>query len=1120
MSIDRQRVRQYLKTFDFDGLFREELGWDNTPSIELKISTNNRNFRITAIAEKRKFLVYVCQPEDDEGIPDRATCNKIDRLVTDYTREQFIIYTDEARQEQYWQWVRREKGKPTALRGERFHASQSGERLLQKLESLYISWEEEDELALSDVKKKTKRAFDVEKVTKKFYAEFKSQHGKFLDFIKGIQDQFDKEWYASLMLNRLMFIYFIQQKGFLDGNQNYLQDRLQWCKANRGEDEFQSFYRFFLLKLFHDGLGSPQRDNTELNALLGKVPYLNGGLFEVHQLEDTYSDIQIPDSAFERIFAFFDQWDWHLDDRPNKSECEINPDVLGYIFEKYINQKQMGAYYTKEDITEYISKNTIIPYLFNAAEKGCKIPFEPGGSVWRLLQENPDHYLYDAVKKGVIDDNNVIPLPDDIAAGINDVSQRGGWNRLAPEEYGLPTEIWREHVARRQRCLEVREKLLQGEIHSINDLITYNLDIRQFAQDVIDTCEGPELLKAFYKAITAVSVLDPTCGSGAFLFAALNILQPLYEACLERMQGFVDDLDCEPHPEKFKPFRTTLEQVAKHTNRNYFIFKSIILNNLYGVDIMVEATEICKLRLFLKLVSQVEVDPSKENLGLEPLPDIDFNVRAGNTLVGFATLEEVRRAITQDQVKSKRSAVVSEEASQFKLEFGDDLSRINEAAESADRAYQMFRQMQTQQGMSGRDFAEKKQEVRQRLKTLNDELNTYLAKECSVDSGNFAKYQHFLKTHQPFHWLAEFYGVLAQGGFSIAIGNPPYIESKNVKDYTVKSFLSDSCKDLYAYTLERAVNVSDRNGRIGFIVPMSCFSVERFRPIQNYLTSKTSSLMISHWSGDAHPSKLFEGVDKRLEIILGTIQKTRNFKPQIFTTKYIKWYSEERAVLFKVHPVYQEQNFEDSFFSSSLPKISSSLESSILKKLKTTDQAIKAIQSSGGKSKVYYTRKVSFFLQFLDFIPKVFDKNGRQRDPSELKSVEFKSEEIRDVCLSCLTSSLFYWFNIVSSDCRNLNKREIVSFPVPTNKLLIKHDLIADFLEKIMASYEQNSSLRTVFYQGKGDITVQYFNFRPSKPLIDKLDKIIHEAYGLTKEESDFLVSFDVKYRLGKDQME
>ena len=123
-----------------------------------------------------------------------------------------------------------------------------------------------------------------------------------------------------------------------------------------------------------------------------------------------------------------------------------------------------------------------------------------------------------------------------------------------------------------------------------------------------------ELLRAFWRALEKISVLDPTVGSGAFLFAALNILKPLYEACLERMEAFVGDLDRsgEKHrPEKFSDFRAVLARVGAHPNADYFILKAIILNNLYGVDIMEEATEICELRLFLKLAAQVEPDPPR-----------------------------------------------------------------------------------------------------------------------------------------------------------------------------------------------------------------------------------------------------------------------------------------------------------------------------------------------------------------------------------------------------------------------------------------------------------------------------------------------------------------------------
>ena len=230
----------------------------------------------------------------------------------------------------------------------------------------------------------------------------------------------DREWYASVMLNRLMFVYFIQRKGFLDADPAYLRNRLDRCQQEQGKDKFYTFYRYFLLRLFHEGFGKRRKDRApDLEKLLGNIPYLNGGLFDVHELEkpDRYGkDIQIPDKAFERVFDYFDQYQWYLDERPLRDDNEINPDVLGYIFEKYINQKQMGAYYTKEDITEYISKSTVLPFLFDAARAKCKVAFEnPGGpTVWELLRENPDRYIYPAVRHGV--DKK---LPPEIAAGLD-----------------------------------------------------------------------------------------------------------------------------------------------------------------------------------------------------------------------------------------------------------------------------------------------------------------------------------------------------------------------------------------------------------------------------------------------------------------------------------------------------------------------------------------------------------------------------------------------------------------------------------------------------------------------------------------------------------------------------
>ncbi|MGB7621908.1 MAG: DNA methyltransferase, partial [Terriglobia bacterium] len=643
-NLNIPRTRELLKSFDLRPLFIEELGWDRH-SGKLPVVIGSQDFLLEAIAEKRGMVAYLCATPSGQCLEDHSLRLKIEKQVAKTVHEHLIIFTDGAHARQIWQWVRREPGKPVACREHPFHRAQSGEALAQKLQTIAFSFDEEENLTLTDVTLGARASFDVERITKRFYDRFKKEHSGFLEFIAGIAESPDREWYASVMLNRLMFVYFVQRKGFLDGDHNYLRNRLRRMQIDHGKDRFYSFYRYFLLRLFHEGLGSKGR-TSELEKLLGKIPYLNGGLFEKHSVEQRYSNIQIPDEAFERIFDYFDQYQWHLDERPLRADNEINPDVLGYIFEKYINQKQMGAYYTKEDITEYISKNTVLPFLFDAARTKCKIAFEnPNGpTIWDLLKDDPDRLIYPAIKHGVSWDiyandgkgaslKSIRKLPDEIADGLDDVSKRTKWNRPAPTDYALPTEIWREVVSRRRRYEEVRHKLSSGAVRNINDLITLNLDIRQFAQDAVESSEGPELLRAFWHAIQHVTVLDPTCGSGAFLFAALNILEPLYEACLGRMEAFVEDLDRsgEKHrPEQFSDFRNVLYRVEGHPNRRYFIFKNIILNNLFGVDIMEEAVEICKLRLFLKLAAQVEPDVTKENLGIEPLPDIDFNIRAGN----------------------------------------------------------------------------------------------------------------------------------------------------------------------------------------------------------------------------------------------------------------------------------------------------------------------------------------------------------------------------------------------------------------------------------------------------------------------------------------------------------
>ncbi|MCB0770724.1 MAG: hypothetical protein KDC00_10005, partial [Flavobacteriales bacterium] len=384
--LSRAAFKKLLGEQAIDKLFNE-LGWDRPQKTDLLLRIGAETVPLKLVAEKRGFVVAV---HYHAALPDKATRQKIEKQLTKATNEHLLVYVDPSNGQQVWQLAIRRPQQPITYHEATWHKGTDPEQLFQKLSGLFIPLEAEEGITLVDVREQVTAQFErnTKDVTKKFYREFSAQHKEFLKFIKGIQEKVDQEWYASLMLNRLMFIYFIQKKGFLNGDRDYLQNKLKESTERKGKDKFYTFYRDFLLVLFHQGLGSPKR-SAELLKEIGKVPYLNGGLFDVHDLEKGH-DIHVADKAFEGLFKFFDQWNWHLDTRASSTGRDVNPDVIGYIFEQYINDRaKMGAYYTKEDITEYIAKNTVVPHLLGVARERCKVAFDGEASAWNMLRDNP-----------------------------------------------------------------------------------------------------------------------------------------------------------------------------------------------------------------------------------------------------------------------------------------------------------------------------------------------------------------------------------------------------------------------------------------------------------------------------------------------------------------------------------------------------------------------------------------------------------------------------------------------------------------------------------------------------------------------------------------------------------
>lgn len=1097
MIIDPEKFQRLLEDFSLAELFNE-LGWDRAHRKPQRIEVGGAPYLLTELAQKRGVAVLLCSPDADGNVPSRAVMLKIEKEAAKLVHEHLLIFSDRSHSVLTWLWVSRVPGQPATTRTHTWRKGNSGEGLRQKLSQIVWSLEQEEAITLTDVVKGLKSAFDRDNVSRQFYDQFKREHDAFAGFIAGLNDGGGREWYASVMLNRLMFIYFVQRKGFLDGDPEYLRNRLTQVQRMAGEGKFHSFYRIFLRRLFHEGLGGVPADRDPgLVALIGDIPYLNGGLFDIHELEEANPEIDIPDDAFERLFDFFDRWDWHLDDRPLASGSEINPDVLGYIFEKYINQKQMGAYYTKEDVTEYIGKNTVLPHLLEQARERCEVAFAGDSSVWNLLRIDPERYIYPAIKTGVIDeDGALVPesaLPDFVRAemarrNVIGRDRRYGvgeavFHTAAGKRGTLPTETWREYVDRRQRCIGLRERLASGAVRSADDFITFNLDIRQFMQDVIDTTTSPDLLRAVWHAIVGrvpeksnetfrhgISILDPTCGSGAFLFAALNILEPLYEACLERMEGFVEDaakLGRKPEAD----FVRVLKEVAKHPSRRYYIYKSIILHNLFGVDIMAEAVEICKLRLFLKLVSQV--DRRQE---LEPLPDIDFNIRTGNSLVGYATEAQF------DGVGS--SVIWSDEQKSHKRKIKAELADL---ADLFDR----FREQQTLHG--GKVEPGDKRRLREKLTALSDELDRFLALDYDVDPDDAAKFARWQASHQPLHWMAEFYGVMRDGGFDVVIGNPPYVAKRAVKEYGVRGYKTAGCPDIYAWCLERVTQVGASGSRTGMIVPLSLAFSEDFDELRRMLFGGHRCNWFSHFS--VRPSMLFHGVETRNTIHIGA---RSSGDPIDRTTRLHRWYPVARPTLFETI-VYVE--FDPEPWGQRIPKaptqgIVDAFQQLLRRPGLVLGRAVSRTRTANG---LRFRMTGRYWLAFAHEDAPAFDLAGNAVAQTQVGDVFFSDAEIRDIAFLLLNGKIEFAYWVIVGDDFHLAKWTFESLPVLLERLSSKErSELHAIVPKLQAAMRESVSF--VNMAGK---RIGGFNLARCRGVTDLSDEVFASAIGLSSVWDD-----------------
>ena len=374
---------------------------------------------------------------------------------------------------------------------------------VQQVSNIY--WNHRDSGSIRSALDKT---FDVEAVTRAFFEEYKRVFDLAIDRVEGFgsgdEEQDSKKLFVQTLFNRLMFIYFLSRKGWLNfgGDKDYLNALWRDYQAADGGDK--NFHVDRLRLLFFAGLNNYRSENLtsepESRRLIGEPPFLNGGLFDKTAEDDRFP--LVPDECISEIFTkLFDRFNFTvMESTPFDIEVAVDPEMLGKVFEELVTGRHdTGSYYTPRPVVAFMCREALKGYL-----ESC-------------------------------------------GAG------------LAAEE-----------IAR-----FVDERDTSG----------------------VGLASAPKVAEA----LEDVTLVDPACGSGAYL--------------LGMMQELVD-------------LRTALFNVGVDARSLYELKLHIIQRNLYGVDIDEFAVNIAMLRMWLSLVIEYEGEKP------EPLPNLDFKVVRGDSLLG------------------------------------------------------------------------------------------------------------------------------------------------------------------------------------------------------------------------------------------------------------------------------------------------------------------------------------------------------------------------------------------------------------------------------------------------------------------------------------------------------
>jgi hypothetical protein len=541
------------------------------------------------------------------------------------------------------------------------------------------------------------------------------------------------------------------------------------------------------------------------------------------------------------------------------------------------------------------------------------------------------------------------------------------------------------------------------------------------------------------------------------------VLEEFYEVVIGRAIEFLG----EGRDTKEKELQKLVEEMKRHPSDSYFRLKTILLENIYGVDIMAEAIEIARLRLFLTLVARLERRDE-----IEPLPDLDMNIKIGNTLVGCSTF-----ASAESRFSGSLLAI-------------QQLSDLKDQVESLSSTYNNFVEVQ-RNSTSGEGLTAAKRDLMTQSAAVRSKLDHLFASATGITDSKFDKWK---QSHVPFHWFVEFPEALSLGGFDVVIGNPPYIKRTDVlKQYQFSGFKSGDLYDIFAPCMERSISLLRDDGAFSMIIPISFQFSDEYAPIRSFVTEHLSLRYVGTYS--RNPSSLFDAaVGVRSTIVSGLTTGNSH----IYSTPLRRWVESGREYLFT-----------NTRFSQILPdpspnpwpRLGSHRLSDLYERLMDSGKSV-GLSTQRSGHQLGFKKIALYYLSVYIDEPPSWTLRGRRVPQTEVGSLRFTTANERDLAFSLLSGRLCAWWWSATGDDFHVTSSLLESFPVGIEQVAsIKPQLlrIAGMLRA-----EQPKHPLVTKYAGK---EMGNYDMSQCRHITDQSDWLILEHLGLGEYWPDILLA-------------